>query len=532
MNAFTKTCTVPAFVTAWLLLSSSVSAQFADTGPAPTPTPELVQPAGTKLPFTIGKDTTVITTPLKADGTPDYLAAVEAAASKGVTLDSYAPGNNAAVLLVSALGPKVFLNPQYATKTMELLHIGVDETLKPLDLEALNELPQEARDAAMAGPWKATDHPQIAEWLQANGRAMQLGVKASERSRFYLPLMPAGHQGLMMEVLMPNMAPVRALGRALIMRSNLALGEGRVSDAWDDIKAVDRLGSLLGQDSTLIGRLASIVMTSMADKAAIRLATSGKLDQRTARAALAAIQSLPPTAEVISVVDGGERFVTLDALIHLARATPAGRRELLGMVQSVGRVEAVQASRPSNSPAATSSPTPAGTSNVDHATILASLTDNAMNEASDWDAGLRRVNEYYDRAVAAMRISDLGKRQEAAQSLSKWLEDLQHSLRTVPEPGTQAYRDYVPKVVLSILAPSLNKAQLLTERAANDRRRAIIAIALASYKADQGRYPAKLADLAGKYIKQVPQDAWGKPFVYKAQDKDYVLTDPNETIMK
>jgi len=417
-----------------------------------------------------------------------------------------------------------------------LLHIGIDECLKPLDLEAFNQLPQEARDAAMAGPWKAADHPQIAEWLKANDQALRLGIKASERSRFYLPLMPAGHQGIMMEVLMPNMTPVRALGRALIMRSNLALAEGRVSDAWDDIKAVDRLGSLLGQDSTLIGRLASLSVTSMADKAAIRLAASGKIDQRTSQAALAAIRSMPPTAEVISAVDGGERFVELDAMMHLARATPAGRREFLRMIQSIASVQSLVAPRPaaaSSSSPATSAPAESNTARMNESNvILATLTDKEMNEAADWNAGLRRVNEYYDRVVAGMRMTDLSKRREAADALRKWLTELQRSLRTMPDPGTQAYRDYVPKVMLTVFAPDFGTAQLLADRAANDRRRAVIAIALASYKADQGHYPAKLADLVDKYLKQVPQDAWGKPFVYKTQDKDCVLTDPNEATIK
>src|ERR1043166_6416209 len=43
----------------------------------------------TTLPFTIAKDTTCITAPLKPDGTPDYIAALNAQFSAGVT-----PQNN------------------------------------------------------------------------------------------------------------------------------------------------------------------------------------------------------------------------------------------------------------------------------------------------------------------------------------------------------------------------------------------------------------------------------------------------------
>ncbi len=54
--------------------------------------------------ITIGKDTTRITSPLKANGLPDYLAAINEAHSKDVT-----PENNAVVLLAQALGPEFFV---------------------------------------------------------------------------------------------------------------------------------------------------------------------------------------------------------------------------------------------------------------------------------------------------------------------------------------------------------------------------------------------------------------------------------------
>src|ERR1051326_2323925 len=49
---------------------------------------------------TIGHDTTRITSPLKADGTPDYLAYLNEKASAGVTAE-----NNAALPLIDAIGP-------------------------------------------------------------------------------------------------------------------------------------------------------------------------------------------------------------------------------------------------------------------------------------------------------------------------------------------------------------------------------------------------------------------------------------------
>ena len=57
-------------------------------------------PTKGRLPITISKETTYITEPLRPDGYPDYLAALNRLGSEGVT-----PENNAVVPLVLAFGP-------------------------------------------------------------------------------------------------------------------------------------------------------------------------------------------------------------------------------------------------------------------------------------------------------------------------------------------------------------------------------------------------------------------------------------------
>jgi hypothetical protein len=51
-----------------------------------------------------------------------------------------------------------------------------------------------------------------------------------------------------------------------------------------------------------------------------------------------------------------------------------------------------------------------------------------------------------------------------------------------------------------------------------------VAFALAAYKKDKGSYPEKLADLAPKYLKEVPGDLFaGKPLVYKPSKDGYLF---------
>ena len=51
-----------------------------------------------------------------------------------------------------------------------------------------------------------------------------------------------------------------------------------------------------------------------------------------------------------------------------------------------------------------------------------------------------------------------------------------------------------------------------------------MAIALAGYHADHDRYPAKLADLAPRYLPRIPGDLFsGKELTYKPSEKGYLF---------
>src|SRR5438046_1013453 len=67
---------------------------------AASPQEEAKRSSGEKPKITISMETTYITEPLRPDGYPDYVAALNQRASEGVT-----PENNAAVLLQRAFGP-------------------------------------------------------------------------------------------------------------------------------------------------------------------------------------------------------------------------------------------------------------------------------------------------------------------------------------------------------------------------------------------------------------------------------------------
>ena len=75
-----------------------------------------------------------------------------------------------------------------------------------------------------------------------------------------------------------------------------------------------------------------------------------------------------------------------------------------------------------------------------------------------------------------------------------------------------------------MLAPSVQKVQIAHDCAEQTRRNLEVAFALTAYRADNGRYPAKLTDLAPAYLAAVPDDLFsGKPLIYKPSGNGYLV---------
>jgi len=80
------------------------------------------------------------------------------------------------------------------------------------------------------------------------------------------------------------------------------------------------------------------------------------------------------------------------------------------------------------------------------------------------------------------------------------------------------------KILVTLMLPAFIKIQDAADRCAQEQRNLHLAFALAAYQRDQGHYPAKLAELCPKYLKDVPGDLFsGKPLIYRLVDQGYLL---------
>jgi hypothetical protein len=280
-----------------------------------------------------------------------------------------------------------------------------------------------------------------------------------------------------------------------MMRANLAIAEGRTVDAWADILAAHRLGALMGQDPILISRLVGVSLSGLASDTTVRLAEHGNVTAGQARKVLADMQALSPVPSMASAIQQSERYTFLDTIQYVSRCSPEELQEFLGMFdQSSGQAEAM---------------------------VLVSGVD--FNDV------LRRANGYYDALAAALLMPDQVARKAKLDALLEQLIRIKVRSSQLPtgSAATEAGRtktEWFGDVALSVFIPALARAETMADQAAVKRDLAMLAVALAGYKAEQGSYPDSLAALSPGWLTAIPQDRFsGKPLIYSKTADGYVL---------
>jgi hypothetical protein len=478
--------------------------------------------AAPRVLVTISKETTYITEPLRPDGYPDYLAALNQRYSRGVT-----PENNAAVLFLRAEGP-----PSLSTKKLfELLGVapppdngtslievdGYAGGLAQEDLSPDFRYPAyagakawEQQQMAMQRPWSRTEFPVLAGWLAANEKPMVLVAEASKRPRWYFPIVADSTEPQIGVLLRATggeerfrladraRGPQICVTRAFVTRAMLRLHEGKTDEAWQDLLACHRLARLLGQGSGLAFVVVANQIESLACKGDQALLRHARLAPPQILKMQADLASLPPIASMADKIDFEDRCVQLDAVVTVARRAPASIRNLLGPDDSRDK-------------------------SLDRSVLIA--------EKTDWDTVLRMSGSWCDRILAAFQRPTHAQRAKAMAELDDELQKMAKSIRSTmpfgssPDGNTrETVSAWMGRRFITILSPAFIPARIVEESAATQWDISNLAFALAAYRADHGSYPSKLADLVPKHVKELPRDMFHNgEFRYKRDGNGYLL---------
>jgi len=463
----------------------------------------------------ISHETTRITEPLDDEGHVDYVAWLNQRYGEGVT-----PENNAAVLVVQALGPAPEGDPLPASLFEQLgmpRPVADDKTYRPVDefidqiaqrageeatvegdippVNGLDEQPPEADEtpdpreklekqlrSALVRPWSAEDYPWLAEEvLPRNRAALDRFVEASRRSRWSVPLKP---DVALIEQIVVLQAALRDPGQLLCARAMHRLEAGDLDGACDDIIAVRRLGRLVRQGPTLIDSLVGITVGGWGIRAQAAMAHFGELSTGQRERLAHALDDLPPPHSLAELVDEGERFTALESIQLRARGKMA-----------------VDMSRSHKA---------------------------ALTTGVDWNRVLAQINNDYDQLVSALepasaaaRLQDTDKYYDLLSQRRRNRSILSYTGSIISQHGRSKL---VGQLISEIMLPSAISVNNAWNRATVYDDLAGLSLALGAYRAKHGEYPPSLDALVPQYVDALPQDLYTEePYRYRRTEEGCVI---------
>jgi hypothetical protein len=472
-----------------------------------------------KLP--LGRETTYVTGPLDNEGYIDYKAALNGLLGKGVT-----PENNASVLLWKAIGPRPRregLLPSELVKERGLdmpLQETPPEYFKRLGIsvppkegeyfvrvdafvkDQLKLSPKELEiiegqlDIACQRPWLARDYPTIAAWLQANEKPLALVVEASQRPVYFSPWVSAPADKSPSGAVAPDgNESHQSLTRALATRAMLRTAEKMQLEAWQDLVTCHRLSRLISRGRSLIDSLIALAIESSTIRADLAYLQNSNLNSQQIRNCMKELRDLQPMTPLAVKIDVAERISSLDTLQGIVR-------------YGISQMDGEKVWKPT-------------------AAELKAL------RSFDWAPVLRAHNHWYDRWAAAVRFKSRADREQALDRIEADFKELQleavqaeHFAKFVlgNEQSERPTGESLAIALIGSIAPAVRKVEQTYDRCEQEQRNLDLAFALAAYHIDHGRYPAKLDDMAPKYLAAIPVDIFsGKPIIYKPSANGYLL---------
>ena len=494
-----------------------------------------------KVELEIGRETTYITGPLNDDGTVNYLAHINAQLSQGVT-----PENNAAIVLARAVGPTLF-HEEVRDKAMKLIGMGplpaegdyfvglanyvegLPEKDRPaltleqkaaakrykelsarmksggrlslnkslaVEMMKLRELARDVTEVAsdqleeaMRGPWSAEKLTIVAGCLKANAKSLAVVETATKSRHIYIPLLSPSNPPQVIDCLAPSLPGLMGAGKALTARAMLKLSNGDLAGAWQDLMTARRLARLISQGATIIEGLVGMRIEAEACSGCVAVIAHGKLSASELQTWATELEAMEPLRDIRENM-AFERFTCLDSVMMLYR-----EQRLTALSEGVAEVSVWWI---------------------------------------DWNEVLRTGNHWYDRLLAPLALRDMAERHarltEVQQDMDEMLVEasdmsvLDWVKALTPTGRRKKVTKAVTVLLLATLWPSMSKIPEMYDEGLMKSEMLQVATALALHEAETGRFPARLADLAPRYIKTIPPDRFsGKPLVYKREGKGCVV---------
>ena len=465
------------------------------------------------VPIRISKETTYITSPLRNDGTVDYVEALSRRQREGVTAE-----NNSVVLFRRALGHRDLSEKttdeyfrQLGIETLPIdgqYLIDLDDFLKTLDSSELPEpgieiyrrerLIYNQHREAMSRSWTREEFPIIARWVDANETPLNFVVEGSKRPKFFSPMLPADRS--VTAALFTGWQGYRESVYVLSARAMLRLSEGNPDAAWRDVMACHRIARLLAQGPTAVDVLMAASIESIACVCDDEIAHHGNLSADQSRNNCSELQGLGVITGMADRLETSDRFLYFEMVFQAAERNA---RNIPNFIFMEHREEEDTASAEF---------------------VRQSFTKGLV----DVNIVLKIGNQWFDRLVVAGHLPTRIARQSELARLNTQLQQAIDDARTIflnrRPVESHVVSENVGVIFLKSQIAMVVKSFEVEDRCSMCTELSCCAFALAAWKADHGDYPDQLNQLTPDYLKIIPIDNHtGQSLVYRRSDTGYRL---------
>ncbi len=324
-------------------------------------------------------------------------------------------------------------------------------------------------------PWTKDEFPDVAAWLKENDVALNLAISGLKRPSVYLPLVAdASASGSSLDDAKGGVVlRAREVARAVAARATFRLRSGRTEEAWQDALACHLIARRIQGGVGLFRAILPYRIDGLACSVDWAIAEHGNLTASQAKRMQADLAQLPP-------------LPTLDDPLREERLT------LLDIVCMA------------------------------HKQLVAPLVD--------WNEVLRDFNKGYDQVCDACDQSTYPEQKRACSALPPHTPKFEFFIagrgfgRTNKFEGAWFGTQRTSGIIVQRLLPPAEAICAARSNALVRSDLSAVAFALAGYRADHGRYPEKLAELAPLYIDRLPLDPFtAGPLHYKSTPNGFLL---------
>lgn len=457
--------------------------------------------------FTISSETTVVMEPINAEGLVDYAAAIRLQYQ-----DELRSRDNAARLLLEAVGPSVFYLPWQSEQACEQLGMDplpvhgdyfvslsdvVDQmaTASGSDVDERNRLIWDVEDIYQEIPWVSDDAPELAEWIAANEIPLAKIVTASRMPFVRSPLLLEPGESLIASGSIYNYE-IRDLLRALRLRAMLSVAAGDLERAWSDLHAVQRLGRLISHEVTRMDHVVGTGVAMSGMKSMSALLSSSEMTPQLLDRIRRDWRQLPDWGDPSTSLSEFERYAVLDVMQRTARfGVPylvhtrlMSRRDRVPMESAVHRL---------------------------------------FNACIDWDASMYHVNHWYDDLATAAGTADGVTRDRLMDSCVTKFDTMRGDLRDLHLPTPDVVSGWCVALMMPLPETIGKHLNALESRIALVET----VFAIEEYRLANGELPATLGDLVPTWLSEVPCDPFSRTedLRYRIEGPDaYVVYSVNE----